>query len=176
VYYVNNVAGGATQLDIVNGAGAVQLFAANGSIVSRAIATSSTVTTLSFAPWAAPQYPAADDAWQASPASLFATRYVRIVGSGTAPLTFREIFVFDSTYTNVALNKAATSSGQLTGDVTAYSASMGCNGIIDMDNAASGDMSYSNSSVGAFWQVDLGAAYNVSTVVVWNATCPRQGP
>ena len=174
-YYVNNVAGGSTQQDIVNGLGHIEFYSANGTVLSRSISTSATVTTVAVSPWAVPASPDPSDPWQVSDAALSAARYVRVVGAGVAPLAFREIFVFDTNFVNVALRKSATSSGQVTGDITAYTPAMGCNGVIDMDNSASGDMTNSNTAVGAWWQVDLGAAYNVTTIMIWNRYLPSAG-
>jgi hypothetical protein len=49
---------------------------------------------------------------------------------------------------------------------------MAVNGVIDFDNTLSGDMTCSNTSAGAWWQVDLGGQYNVSTVTIFNRYLP----
>ena len=95
----------------------------------------------------------------------------------SAPSLPRRLFVFDKSYTNVALNKATTSSGQFTGDAVAYSADNGVNGIIQMDGvsgATVGDLTYMSACDGsAWWQVDLGGIYNISRVVLFNRASRR---
>ena len=53
-----------------------------------------------------------------------------------------ELFVFDSTYTNVAFNKSTSSSGQYTLDPFTYTSGMGVNGVITMDVVGPSDMTY----------------------------------
>lgn len=82
------------------------------------------------------------------------------------------MFVFDDTYTNVALLKATTSSGQYTGDAIQYSSANGVNGVIQMDGLTGtsvGDLTYMSRCDGsAWWQVDLGGIYNISRVMLFN--------
>ena len=47
-------------------------------------------------------------------------------------------------------------------------ASNAVNGIIDMDNAGTGDMYHSScGAAGDFWQVDLGGLYNLTDKQYW---------
>ena len=173
VYVINNYIGG-QQLDLLNDAASISLYAPNGAVYTQPLTSSATVEKYDFSASAAPVFPAANDPWQlaaaSSPVSTGA-RYVLISG-GSQPLHFRELFVFDTNFVNVALMKPTSSSGQLTGDPTAYASSMAVNGVIDFDNSASGDMTCSNSSAGAWWQVDLGGAYNVSSIMLFNRYLP----
>ena len=73
--------------------------------------------------------------------------------------------VLDTTFTNVAMLKPTTSTTQN----GTYLSSMGNNGVIDMDNLAAGDMTYSLACDGtAWWMVDLGGIFNISTVMLFN--------
>jgi hypothetical protein len=110
---------------------------------------------------------------------LAGVRYVRLINAPANYLMFREVMVFDSTWTNVALGKPATASAQVTGDPTAYAAAMGNNGVIDFDNGVSGDMVYCSNYLNAgdaWWQVDLGGVYNVSMLLLWNRYFPSTVP
>jgi hypothetical protein len=172
VYYVNRRDTTAASSAIVNGNGLVRVLAQNGSSTTATITSSQTVSTFSFGASLAPISPSASSPVQTDPAQRSnAVRYVRITNAAGQYLTFREIFVLDTTMTNVALQKSATSSALVTGDSTAYTAAMGCNGVIDFDNPSSGDMvssaNYLNAG-DAWWQVDLGGVYNISSIVVWN--------
>ena len=93
------------------------------------------------------------------------------------PLPIR-IFVFDASYTNVALQKPATSSTLQ----SSFTAAMGVDGIIDYDNYVGttpvGNLVSSSACDGsAWWQVDLGGIYNISAIMVFNnepqAACPE---
>ena len=76
------------------------------------------------------------------------------------------MFVFDTTWTNVAYNKTASGSAQYASDANLYYMPMGCNGVIDMDIGA-GDM-INSAQAGAWWSVDLGAMYNVTRIMFFN--------
>lgn len=157
VYVVNNPV---SPILFTSGQGAVELVRPNGTLVASGALTSAIVNTLNFAASAAPVAPPAGG-WQLTEDALFgAARYVRVTGSGTTALHFRELMVLDDTLTNVALGKAATSSAQRVADgETAYTAGMAVNGVIDWENQVSGDMTYSATAAGAWWEVDLGGAY-----------------
>ena len=155
---------------IVQFNGVVTLLAGNGSLAgSKPITSNGTVSTVTFRSPAPAPTPNPSLAVQLDPLQRqLAVRYVRVNASAGQCLTFREIFVLDTTYTNVALLKPATASPQNTSS-SVFSAASGNNGVIDFDNVTSGDMVYSAACDGsAWWQVDLGGIFNLSTVIVFN--------
>jgi len=171
-YFVNRVDSGlATK--ITASSGAMQFFAPNGSQVASGALTAATVTTLSFGAAPVPPVPSSSDPLQADPvAQAQYARFVRINAAPGSCLFFRELFVMDTTYTNVALNKVTSSSGQYTLDPVIYSSANGVNGIIAMDGvsgATVGDLTFMAQCDGtAWWMVDLGAIYNISRIVLFN--------
>ena len=75
------------------------------------------------------------------------------------------MFVFDDTYTNVALGKETNGSAQNTLDTVQYTTGMAVNGIIAMDTPTSSDMTSSAACDGTgWWSVDLGGVYNLTKV------------
>ena len=124
-------------------------------LASRPITYNGSVSTFNYLPLAPAPTPNPSSAPQLSAANrLSGVRYIRVNASAGNCLTFRELYVFDTTYTNVALLKTATASAQN----GTFTAAMGVNGVIDMDNATSGDMTASTKCDGsAWWMVDLGA-------------------
>ena len=73
--------------------------------------------------------------------------------------------LFDPTWTNVALKKTATASAQYAG----ASVAAGVDGIIDMDNTGTGNLTHSASCTGAgWWSVNLGGLYNITSLIMWN--------
>ena len=130
--------------------------------------------------------PAPSDPSQRSSQLYFATRYVRLNAAPGQCLTFREIFVFDSSATNVALLQRANGSAAVpyhpigpaapqfgpAGVILSSSTpTKGVNGLIDFDDpsGAAGDGYFSVDCDGsAWWQVDLGGVANISAIVLWN--------
>ena len=170
VVFVNRLDGGNNQR-IVSSNGVVQLFNPFGAMTaSRPITSNASITVLTFGISNAPVYPNPASPFQTSAANrLLLPRYVKLIAAPGQCLAFREVFVFDSTYTNVALLKSSTSSSLVTSDPTAYSPAMGVDGVIDMDNVASGNMVLSSACNGAgWWQVDLGGVYQLTSVIVFN--------
>ena len=180
VYFVNRDYNGFnTRIVPAAGAAMVQLIQTNGSIVAQQPLTTATVTTLTFnTPSPAPTPNPLSIVQQDPYAKLVSTRFLRINAAPGNCLMFREVMVFDTTYTNVALMKPTSSSTQASG----YTSSMGVNGVITYDAytgaTASGDLVSSSACDGtAWWQVDLGGIYNISAIMVWNAEplalCPE---
>ena len=112
VYYINRL--DSCCVNRVNTSQTViTLLATNLSVVATApIKTGATVSTFTFNDYqTAPVNPNLASAFQTSSANLLALpRYIRITSAPGKCLTFREVFVFDNTYTNVALLKTATMS------------------------------------------------------------------
>ena len=166
VYFINRI-DSTFATRIVNSHGQLQLFSPNGSMVAqRNFTSSATVSSFTFNTPLNASTPSLSDPIQSNPVAQSSyARYIRVNAAPNKCLAFREIFVMDKTYMNVALNKPTTSSAQF-GTSTA---AMGVNGVIDFDNAAAGDMTNSSACDGsAFWQVDLGGIYNLSTIIVFN--------
>jgi hypothetical protein len=100
-------------------------------------------------------------------------RYVRVQLSGTNNLSLAEVQVFGTagtptTPTNIALNKPATQSSTL-----ADYATTGPGGAVDGntdDNFFDGSVTHTNLDTNAWWQVDLGSASTVNSVMIWNRT------
>ena len=66
---------------------------------------------------------------------------------------------------NLALGKAATQSSTYLNNAASRAVDGNTNGNLD-----SGSTTYTNDEANAWWQVDLGASYAISTVVLWNRT------
>ena len=153
-------------------ASVIQLIAPNGTVVQQApIPDGRTVTTLTFANAQTTAIaPDPTSAFQTSAANRLALpRYIRIASAPATCLHFRELYVFDTTLTNVALFKTTTASvGALYTDASgSYTPSMGVDGVIDMDNAA-GNMYNSPCDGSGWWQVDLGGVYALSSLMFFN--------
>ena len=100
----------------------------------------------------------------------FPGRYVRIQLNGTGVLSLAEVQVFGTAGapTNLAPGKTASQSSTLAG----YGIG-GASAAIDNNtdgNFFDGSVTHTNSEANAWWQVDLGASANISSVVVWNRT------
>jgi len=137
-YFVNRgTANGPNNLNITNGGGALSLIGQAGNEVASASLTSATVTTLAqqalgsagvavpagfVAPIGAP-LPSPSDTWQQTEGRWLGVRYVNLTEIADV-VNFREIFIFDTTGTNVAYRKASSSSAQWTFDPTLYTAAM----------------------------------------------------
>ena len=116
-------------------------------------------------------------ALQLSSANLTAlVRYINISQPNAGKcLHFRELYAFDNTWTNVALNKPTImGSGGYTfaayGDPVYFFtslSSMGTDGVVDMDNLA-GNMVNLPCDGTSWWQVDLGGVYALTRLVFWN--------
>ena len=170
IFFVNRLNGGLLNSRIVNSGGQVLLFSAAGPlnlISDRAITSSGTISTFVYASAVAVPTPSPSDPAQLSVDNIAqGTRFVYIAAAPGNCLTFREIFVFDRTYANVALLKSTTSSA-----LTASSTSaMGVNNVIDFDNTSpSSDMVSTSACDGSgWWSVDLGGIYNLSSIVLFN--------
>jgi hypothetical protein len=100
------------------------------------------------------------------PAFVANVRYVRVEAPVYAvALNIYELNVFDIDGTNVALNKACTSTAAA---YTGMECSYAVNGIVGTIDAWDGYHS-SESSPGKHWlQVDLGADYNIKMCKLWN--------
>jgi len=166
VYFVNRDDGNNGRITTFGGV--VQLYGANGSIVNaKTIGSTASVTTLSFSSPSPAPTPNPTSPVQTDPnARYFSARYIRINATAGQCLHFKEIFVFDTTYTNVALGRPTTGSAQNGTRTTA----MAVNGIIDFDNVLpNADMTCSAACDGSgWWQVDLGGLYNLTSIVIWN--------
>jgi hypothetical protein len=99
-------------------------------------------------------------------------RYVRIQLTGANYLSLAEVQVFGTggspSGSDLAQGKAAAQSSTLPGYPTA-GASSAVDGNTD-GNFGDGSVTATNLDNNAWWQVDLGAQANVSSVVVWNRT------
>jgi hypothetical protein len=99
-------------------------------------------------------------------------RYVRVQLTGTDFLSLAEVEVFGNTgnasATNIAQGKPAAQSSTYLGIATAVPASA-VDGNTD-GNFSHGSVTATNLDPNPWWQVDLGAAATVNTVVVWNRT------
>ena len=183
IYFVNRYTetGPLNNLAITNGTGTVTVYSQSGTQLASAALLSNTVTTIASGALGSagvaamgmstpigPGYPNPADPWQSSFAGQnLGVRYLNITNAPGQFLHFRELFVFDTTWTNVALNKPVTSTPMYVGDPTTYLNTMGNNGIIDYD-PLSGDMIHTISSSNVWWCVDLGGVYNVTRVVLFN--------
>jgi len=161
VVFVNNAV---FPTRVSSGGGRVTLTSPDGTTAQQSL-TSAHYSTLTFAPSLAPVYPAAGDAFQASADSQWRhVRYVRITAVASSLLSIREVLVFDDTLTNVALQKPVTASPAS----GAYVASNANNGVMAQPtDQTSGDM-YMSAAPGASWEVDLGAVYPVTQLMVFN--------
>ena len=166
IYFVNRLGGYQFRITIPSAA-QIQLYSTTGDMVGVAnITSSSTVSMFSFNPPVAAPLPDLASAFQTSAtARLLTTRFVHIDAAAGKCLTFREIFVFDLTYTNVALLKTTRSSTLSTGSTS----QMGVDGVIDYDNVSPGNLLSSSACDGsAWWEVDLGALYEIAAIMIWN--------
>ena len=182
-YFVNrgnaNTTGASAAITAASGT--LSLYNSAGALLSTQFLFASTVTTVAvtalgtggiassgFTAPVGPYTPPASDPWQQSmPAQLLGVRYVNVSTAATNQfLNFRELMVFDTTWTNVAYGKPATASAQWAGDANPYFAAYGNNGVIDFD-IANGDM-VNSATGGGWWYVDLGAVYNVTRIVFFN--------
>ena len=170
IYFVNRLNGGLLNSRIVNSQGQVQLMSAAGPlnlVFNRAITSSGTISAFTVvAPVAAPT-PSPSDPSQLSDYSISqGIRYVRINAAPSSCLTFREIFIFEATYVNVALLRSTSSSTLTQGSTSA----MGVNSVIDFDNTSpTSDMVSTAACDGSgWWQVDLGGIYNLTSIIVFN--------
>ena len=102
----------------------------------------------------------------------FQGQYVRVQLSGTNNLSLAEVQVLGtpggSSSTNVALGKQATQSSNLPG-YTTVGANLAVDGNTD-GNFFDGSVTHTNLDANAWWQVDLGGAATVNSIVVWNRT------
>lgn len=106
-----------------------------------------------------------------APLKLANVRYVRI----DAPSDFLQISaiaVYNTKSVNVALNKLTTASPVYTGDAcsSSYAASGPVDGVLankDFNDCANSEY-HSKDSSGDFWYVDLGASYDLASVVYYN--------
>ncbi len=96
-------------------------------------------------------------------------RYVRVQLTLAGYLSLAEVQVFAAApATNLAQGKAAAQSSTLPGYPTA-AASSAVDGNTD-GAFFDGSVTASNADPNAWWQVDLGASANVSSIVLWNRT------
>lgn len=176
VYFVND---GLNPQAIKNSFGKLQLVAPNGTVVAQRSLLSTNVTSFIFiSPSPAPTPRPADVTTLKTQSQ--AVRYVRLTAAPGQCLSFREIFVFDDTTTNVAIlrNASSNSLGQVSHSLQygasngLFAPSQGVNGIITMDatpGSPADDGFISATCDGtATWQVDLLAVYNITSVIVWN--------
>jgi hypothetical protein len=172
VYVVNRMDGSCSPLlcntRITTGLGNLTLYLPNGTRFQQPL-TSGSVTTLSYPGWpsVAPIFPNLTSDFQTDPDNLeLLVRYVRVVAAPGYALAFRELMVFDDTWTNVALLKPATASAQQ--DATT-NAAMGNDGVLTMDAGVTGNQVQSAGlGSGGWWQVDLGGVYDISGIIFWN--------
>ena len=95
-------------------------------------------------------------------------RYVRVQLTGANYLSLAEVQVFGipPAASDVAVGQAATESSTLAGTPSAGVAVDGnTDGVF-----GHGSVTATNLDTNAWWQVDLGGSFNVSSVVVWNRT------
>ena len=97
-------------------------------------------------------------------------RYVRVQLTGTNPLSLAEVQVTGTAAaaTNLALGKTATQSSTLAG-YGFGGASAAVDGNTD-GNFFDGSVTHTNSEAGAWWEVDLGASANITSIVISNRT------
>jgi hypothetical protein len=96
-------------------------------------------------------------------------RYVRVQLTGANYLSLAEVQVFGPgapSASNLAMSKPATQSSTLPGTPAPAAA---VDGSTD-GSFPDGSVTATNADPSAWWQVDLGASANVSSVVVWNRT------
>ena len=162
----------------ING-GVLQLVGPNSTVLSSGVFNSLSVQTFNFANWAqtAPIYP--DSSLTTAPPQTTANlntliRYINITAGPGICLAFRELYAFDNTITNVALYKAASQSNtSFNGgyyDPSGFLSlpSYGTDGVIDMDNLASGNMVNVGCNGFKWWAVDLGGVYNLTKIIFFN--------
>ena len=186
VYFVNRL--DCCNTRITAGNGWVALVSPNGTQYARQFFTQAawpvvggSVATFRFNDYqTAPIFPnnslsTAGAAFQSSIANQNTfVRYIKIVSAPQTCLTFRELFVFDNTVTNVALYKPTSASLASYVSTTAPTSgtlslpSYGVDGIIEMDNATGGNMVNLPCDGSGWWQVDLGGVYNVTQLIFWN--------
>ncbi|MBW7944186.1 DUF2341 domain-containing protein [Patescibacteria group bacterium] len=95
-------------------------------------------------------------------------RYLRVQQSGTNYLHMAEVEAFGcatDSYSNVALNKSAAQSSTNSGADASRAVDGNTNG-----NWAGNSVSHTNSDANAWWQVDLGAVYDLSHINIYNRT------
>ena len=92
-------------------------------------------------------------------------RYIRVQLTTTNYLNMAEVKVFSNGVKDVAIGKSA---GQSSTYSTA-SAALAIDGNTD-GNFNNGSVNHTNSDSQAWWQVDLGAVYDLTTINVWNRT------
>jgi len=97
-------------------------------------------------------------------------RYVRVQLSGAGNLSLAEVQVTGTgaVPTNIAIGKSATQSSTLLGYSWAVASSA-------VDGSTNGDffqqsVTHTQADVNAWWQVDLGGAATVNSVIIWNRT------
>ena len=100
-------------------------------------------------------------------------RYVRIQLNDTDFLALAEVQVFGTVASapppnDLAQGKTATQSSTLAG-YPYGAAALAVDGNTD-GNSLDGSVSHTNADTNAWWQVDLGTAANISSIVVWNRT------
>ena len=172
VYFVNRVNTVAASERIATGNGMLTLMNQFGDVTSSFNMANSyphpgTVETFTVQQPNPVSPPDPTDATQLDlTARLLSVRFLRINASAGKCLTFREVFAFDKTQTNVARGRPTTSSA-LAGTSTS---AMGVDGIIDFDNVAASSNLVSSAACdgSAWWMVDLGGIYNLSSVIIWN--------
>ena len=165
--------------------GALYLMGANFSVLSKVPMTSASVAVWNYPNMAqiGPIYPnsslAPSSVATLQVPSVNQLTYVRFVTITSAPnkcLSFRELFAFDNTMTNVALYKP-TSQSAASGPLSQYTdvtlgftsfSSYGVDGIIDQDNMAGGNMVNLPCDGSGSWSVDLGGVYNLTRIILFN--------
>lgn len=183
VVFINRLGGFNARINTTS-PGTLNLIAANGTVLSTRSIPSMSVSVWNFPNMAqqGPIFP--NNTLSTAPAATFQAsytnqntfvRYINITAAAGKCLYFRELYVLDSTYTNVALYKPTIQSNTSFnggyfdpsfGGFTSFS-SYGTDGIIDMDGPA-GNMVNLGCSGNAWWQVDLGGVYNISRIVFFN--------
>jgi hypothetical protein len=165
VYYVNRV-GSPYATRITSGNGSLTLLSPNGAAVTHAISSSGTISEFAFSPSLAPVYPSPSDPNQASATyrSLW-VRYVHVAAAPGACLAFKELWLLDASFTNVALRKNVTASPQAAG----AAATNGNDGLIQYDDTTLTYVTQDAACNGSgFWEVDLGGVYNAAQLLVFN--------
>ncbi|MGW8555641.1 galactose-binding domain-containing protein, partial [Streptomyces tubercidicus] len=92
-------------------------------------------------------------------------RYVMVQLDGTGYLALAEVQV--NGFSNLALNKTATQSSDLSGSTAAASRAVDGNTDGTYDD---GSVSHTNSEANAWWKVDLGSSQRLTSINVFNRT------
>jgi hypothetical protein len=94
-------------------------------------------------------------------------RYVTVAKTDGTELVLGQVRVFGDPngITDLALGKTATESSTAYGGVASRAVDGNTDGVFN-DNS----VSHTNSELNAWWQVDLGASYNVSSISIYNRT------